>query len=385
MDTGVQLAKGGLHTVVLLDECDLPSAQSVVVSTDSRDVPAVEAQQRAGRAALCLQSRALYKKIDSTLRGNIGPELDGILDALGLERALVAPAFPSAGRTTVDGCHRVNGVLLAESVFADDPLWPAVESHLPTILARQTRRSVGYLPLSVVEMGEDAVAEALRLQSASVVAADAVEVRHLRTLARALVRLEETWLPCGSAGLAEEWPLALGIRQPDVGLFRWPKDRRPVLVLAGSRSPATARQLHRTAGGGVALVRVSPEDDWDCKARVEVLPLLSDGRDVAVTTSFSEYREGQASVAAELLAQMSAWLLDRSAVSGLVMTGGDVARAVCRFLGAGALRVLGEVQPGVPAGTLVGGPHDGLRIVTKAGGFGDDSAILESIQRIHGG
>ncbi|MHB1159801.1 MAG: four-carbon acid sugar kinase family protein, partial [Chloroflexota bacterium] len=97
MDTGVQFAKEGLHTVVMLGEGALPEAEMVVISTDSRDEPADEAYRRAKEAGLRLAGRAIYKKLDSTLRGNLGPEIEGLLDGLGLGRALVAPAFPSSG------------------------------------------------------------------------------------------------------------------------------------------------------------------------------------------------------------------------------------------------------------------------------------------------
>ena len=54
----------------------------------------------------------------------------------------------------------------------------------------------------------------------------------------------------------------------------------------------------------------------------------------------------------------------------LVLTGGDTAIAVLRRLGCGSLEVPGEFEPGVPVSgaTLTDGP---VRIVTKAGGFGD--------------
>jgi len=48
------------------------------------------------------------------------------------------------------------------------------------------------------------------------------------------------------------------------------------------------------------------------------------------------------------------------------------------------LNIVDEVQPGVPRGTLLGGRCDGLRVVTKAGGFGDEGAIMRAIKMIQG-
>lgn len=386
MDTGVQFAKWKLHTVVMLNDGQLPFAEVLVVSTDSRHETTAEAYCRAKQAAQQMKDRLLYKKIDSTLRGNIGPELDGLLDALGLERALVAPAFPSAGRTTVDGYHRVHGALLSESSFANDPFWPTTESHLPTLLAKQTGRTVGHLPLSVVEQGEQAVIGTLSAERASIVAADAAEPRHLRTLALALAHMGEQWLPCGSAGLAEEWPLALELERAAEMVAGWAPDPRPVLVVAGSRHETTARQLQRAVQkDDLTLVNLSAADeDWERVIQREAVSLLSRGRSVAFTTTFSVYQEGKEAAIAEMLARATVWVLRRLRVSGLVMTGGDVARAVCRALAAQALHIVGAVQTGVPAGRLVDGPYHGLRVVTKAGGFGDDLAVSQSINYIQG-
>lgn len=383
MDTGVQFAKSGLETVVMLGEGEPPPAEMVVVSTDSRDIPPRDAYWRARQAARLLADRAIYKKIDSTLRGNVGSELDGVMDELGLIHALVAPAFPANGRTTLGGYHLVHGIPLAESSFANDPLWPARESHLPTLLAKQTARPVAHLPIHIVEQGVESVVEALSAEGAPVVAADATTADHLRNLASALARLQG-WLPCGSAGLAGQWPAALGVERQSAEP-RWPAVEAPVLVVAGSRNNATAEQLRRAAANG-DLVLICPSEDGSGRAEVVARAAgeLEGGRSVAITTTFSAYREGKAIAAATALAEIAAELLARHRVAGLFLTGGDIARAVALRLGATALKALGEVQPGVAAGELMGGPLHGLRVVTKAGGFGDERAIIDAVAFLRG-
>lgn len=383
VDTGVQFARWGLRTIVMLGLAPTPDADVVVVTTDSRDEAPEEAFRRARLAAGVIRGRAPYKKIDSTLRGNIGPELDGLLESLGPHRVLVAPAFPSTGRTTVNGIHMVNGVPLAESAFARDPLWPATESSVAAILARQSRRSIGHLRLATVEEGPEAAAAMLMEQAAEIVVADATEAVHLRTIAIALGMTGQEWLPCGSAGLAEEWPAALGLQAPGGAPFRWAPDPRPVLVVAGSRHRSTARQLLKTSEAGrLEIVEFSPGEATEIRSRVE--GLLATGRNVAVTTTFSKYQEGRGKEAADELAAQAAPVIERGLVAGVFMTGGDIARALCRRLGAAAIRALGEIQPGVAMSELAGGAHSGFRVVTKAGGFGDELAILQSIDSLRG-
>lgn len=382
MDTGVQFVKRGIQTVIMLEDAVAPPAEMVVISTDSRHLPPEQAYLRAREAALLLGDRLVYKKIDSTLRGNVGAEIDGIMDAAGLSRALVAPAFPDIGRTTVDGCVRVHGTLLAESPFSGDPLWPVNESHLPTLLARQTRRSVGYLPLDLAERGAAVARQGLEAERASIVVADAVETRHLRVLAEALAGMEEEWLAVGSGGLAEEWPWGIG---GDGGKpAPWAPLPRPVLVLAGSRHPATMRQLELAARDrDLHLVHLQAGGGWRDVAE-EAMNALARGQDAALTSTFSEYREGAEPAVTEALARAAAWIVTRVQLAGIFATGGDIARGACRVLGAAALSARGEVQPGVVTGELIGGRSAGLRIVTKAGGFGDELAILRSIDRLRG-
>src|SRR3712207_5328518 len=113
--SAARMMTGGLsaRTVVELDEIEpaLRTMDVVAVSTSSRDLPAAEAAARV-RAAMQAAGDVPFvaKRVDSTLRGNVGAELDAVLDALGdTSRALVVPAFPTAGRTTVGGVQHVDG------------------------------------------------------------------------------------------------------------------------------------------------------------------------------------------------------------------------------------------------------------------------------------
>src|SRR5699024_5336401 len=73
---------------------------------------------------------------------------------------------------------------------------------------------------------------------------------------------------------------------------------------------------------------------------------------------------------ARRLGTLAARISQERSVSGFVATGGDGARALTTQLRARAITLTGEVAPGIPIGTVSGGPRHGLPIVTKAGGFG---------------
>ena len=117
-DAGAQLARAGYRTGVAFWGAPVPPApdlDAVVVDTDSRELAPAEAAERAAAAAGAL-SRAplLLKKVDSTLRGPIGPEVRAALQASGRARVVFAPAFPALGRITRGGVQYVDGQPLTD-------------------------------------------------------------------------------------------------------------------------------------------------------------------------------------------------------------------------------------------------------------------------------
>ena len=119
-------------------------------------MPAGFAAKRVVEVARAVRgARLVYKKLDSTLRGNVAAELAAAFGAAGRERAIVAPAFPAAGRTTVGGTQLVHGVPVDETEMRDDPQTPVREAHVPTLLDERVlvRRHPGRRKTSRIPSG----------------------------------------------------------------------------------------------------------------------------------------------------------------------------------------------------------------------------------------
>jgi uncharacterized protein YgbK (DUF1537 family) len=71
--------------------------------------------------------------------------------------------------------------------------------------------------------------------------------------------------------------------------------------------------------------------------------------------------------------------------AGVIMTGGDTAALVCDALGVRGIRLIREALPGIPYGTLIGGRLDGVPVITKAGGFGDENALALLVDALREG
>lgn len=225
-------------------------ADVLVINTESRAIPAQQAAQSVSSvlAPWCggEEIPLIYKKIDSTFRGNVGAEVTTAMRATGRRVAVIAAAIPSAGRTTRDGLCLVNGVPLLETEFASDPKTPITSSRIAELVAQQSEIPVHEVFLEDLRRGAlSALLRAYAAEGESMVVVDAVEDRDLHLIAQAVCEQKQMPLLVGAAGLANALP---------VEVFMQEKQPLPVLVVAGSMSEATRRQVESALCQGRADV-----------------------------------------------------------------------------------------------------------------------------------
>ena len=373
-DTGVQLVHAGYRTAVFFRATEVlaDDLDAVAFDTDSRTMPAGFAAKRVLEVAhLAREARVVYKKLDSTLRGNVAAELAAALGGARRGRVVVAPAFPAAGRTTVGGIQSVHGVPVDETEMANDPHTPVREAHVPSLLA-DAFSSVGALGA-----GDLADPERVRrtLEDYECVVADADRDADLEALVRAVPDTDRI-LWAGSAGLA----LALGSVYPGpsagaVGVQRVPV--RPVLVVVGSLSGVAREQVRRLVEEyGEVGVPVGGGEPNAVQKAVETAREALAGGTCAVVHSPEDRVASSESVLGSL-AEVAWRLSEEGLFEGLVLTGGATAVGVARRLGDCGIRLEGEVETGVPIGALIG-PRP-YPVVTKAGGFGGPDTLVGAV------
>lgn len=153
------------------------TARALILNSDSR---AMSAAAAADKVAALLRGAATFvphwqvKKIDSTLRGNPGGELEAMMAEQGCRMAVVAPAYPAAGRHTRDGRCYVHGVPLDQTEFASDPKTPVSRAEISEIIAMQSR-----LPCLTLNAGQLPAALATAGEEKRVLIVDALEDSHL--------------------------------------------------------------------------------------------------------------------------------------------------------------------------------------------------------------
>jgi uncharacterized protein YgbK (DUF1537 family) len=137
---------------------------------------------------------------------------------------------------------------------------------------------------------------------------------------------------------------------------------------------------------GTALIEIDPRriEVAMKQALAEANRLLSDGKDVIITTAFKSYLPGGNQAVAIRLGDLAADIAQGGSLSGLVLTGGSIAFSACRALGVVTIEIQEEVAPGIPAGVVLDGEGEGVRLVTKAGGVGKEDALLKAIKHLRG-
>ncbi|TSH80438.1 four-carbon acid sugar kinase family protein [Pantoea sp. paga] len=389
-DAGSGLAQAGARVHVLFGtKAPLPedAADVLVISTDSRAVSASQAAERVAQVvqhfAAQLQQGWLFKKIDSTLRGNVGAETAAALHASGKRLALVAPAVPRLGRTTREGKVWVNQRLLTDTEFASDPKTPILS---PRVLDQM---QIDGTEIDLPTLRSDRL-DAVLAAAHGVVVVDAENEADLARLITAAARLAEKPLLVGAAGLSDALGAALSVRPS-----------RPVLAVVGSMSSSAQQQIATLLKQrAVEIVDVDirqlfQQPAWPDRDRwiQQAETALRAGRHTVIRTcqhesqrhdighlsqQHSVTRQQLGEAISQLLGEITHSLCRTQLPHALYLSGGDVAIAVAQALGASGFKIQGLVAGCVPHGVLLNSEFT-LPVMTKAGGFGDENTLVAAI------
>lgn len=219
-----------------------PDTHVLVVDTETRHLAPDEAADVVLEMALSAREFArdfIYKKTDSTLRGNIAAELRALMSVYPGRPLVYAPAYPDMGRTVRDGHLFVHGVPVHRTAFAADPLNPVHGSSIMDLL--------GDVPATVLDGEMNADIEAAALD---------------------IVQRDPPPLAAGPASLAGALARCLRLNREKLPLPCLPR----CLVVNGSLHPASAAQIEFARENGAI------DGDWVCCERhpESVLAMLAD-------------------------------------------------------------------------------------------------------------
>lgn len=410
-DTALQFYLKGANTQILLDEevvpVNLKSTQTWAISTESRNIEPEVAYEKTKSAVQFLKENInpdyYYKKIDSTVRGNIAVEVLAMLESLEMDAAIIIPAFPAEGRVTVGGYHLLRGVPIERTEMARDPYSPIFESHLPTLLKSQlsdeNRDLIASIELKTVMKGAGPILMQLKeLISAGkkIIVVDAVSTVDIEQIVLAIGKTDFNILPVGTAATAQ---VLSDLWLPDLKPQHFSKTfpELPKLVISGSATQITSNQITKLEESddfeNVLVIHLDMKTVLNGVSEELVNRIVNNlGTDniVVVHTSdlirdfdgFSEdslnaelTKSGLANVITDYLAELTRQVVAKKDVI-LITLGGETSYKCCESIGANQLQLIDEVAPAIALSL----DHDARWIVTKSGNLGGVNTLIDILK-----
>ena len=376
LDTGVQFSSRGARTKVITDPkynfSGAAGLDVLVFDSETRHLP----QKKAYEIVYNLVKRAsdfkipyIYKKTDSGLRGNIGSELAGAMDALGLEEMSFIPAFPAMKRVTKNGVHYIDGVPVAESMFGQDPFEPVKNSDVNLIIAEQTNKT----GIKVFDSESD---------------------DDMRTIAKNL-GADGLKLTAGCAGFAGVLADVLGFNGSSVKVPSMPER---FFLICGSVNPVTQRQVNYATSHGFKKICLNVEQklnpNWpgsrECNETAKKwLQEIGNSHAILDANDPNETKQTEEFIKANNLAiehvrvrisrsitGAAKSLLDNGLEAKLMCVGGDTLLALMNYVGIHELVPVCEIEKGVVLTSFYYRDKN-YYIMAKSGGFGEKDLLVK--------
>lgn len=340
------------------------SVDLLVIASDMRNLAADAAGAECEALTLKLARlgpEIIYKKTDSAFRGNVLAELEPMLGALNLSRALLLPANPGLGRTIRHGHYFLNGIRLDKTEFFKDPDYRHRTSEVLGMLGESDGTATRYLRL------EDTVLAP---------GVNVGEIRREADLARWVELLDESTLPAGGAEFFDHILRARGHRAIRLG-NRFEEGPGKILYVCGSASHSSHAAIVRAKAGGATICEI-PEELYSGRGNrslvlqkwaAQILGRLNEENTVALAINRPLKAEAAApkKLARDVAEVVERVLQGSEGIAALRIEGGATFSAVAHRLGFKTFFPTREYATGV-VGMRVGGPG-GLSVTVKPGSY----------------
>lgn len=386
LDTGVQFSSRGIQTLVSTEIESVYDAISknievLVLNTESRHLSFDKAYEKTKmiiKNAKKAQVPYVYKKVDSALRGNISAEIKAVLDTSEQEVIPFLPSYPKMNRVLINGHLYIDGVLVSESVFADDPYEPVTESNI----VRRLEQEAG-IKATLVSNCE------VPKQAKGVCVFDAQTDEALLTLATMFQKQNLLNVTVGCAGFAKIIADQLFPNGKEATYTL----EKPVVVLCGSINPITKKQIDyvekknypRISLSATQLLESHYWESENGQKEIEEYLYLMANQSLIVFETFSNQTMKHIETAktekglatkdyrfriGESLGKLTEALWTKNQVSTFLFTGGDTLFQSMEVLGVTGIKPMVEISPGVVLSVIKWNARE-IQVITKSGGFGE--------------
>ena len=412
-DTGVQFSKKGYNTKV-----SIFNKQSTIIIPDNLDVFVVDTETRELKSKIAREklrnilkklninkNDMIYKKVDSTLRGNVGDEIEEIMNILKKDICVFSPSYPSYQRITVGGHLIVDQKPLELSEYSCYNSTQIENSSISFLLERQTDFPVAQIDLKDVAKGQKTILlkiNELYQKENKIIIIDSTNEEHLEDIFTSGLKFDGSVLFSGSAGLANHFPNVYN--KSEELKINIENNEGPVIVVAGSRNSIMEDQINYLKNKlDFAELKIDLEQILSNKRKIldnyttVCIKAIKTNRDLVLHTNaiYNEeklinkklmlkykltFRELEIYIKT-FLGELISKILKNSYVRNLILTGGDIALGVCEELKIYSMNILDELLPGIPL-AIANYKNYKLNIITKAGGFGKKDTLYNLINKL---
>ena len=374
-------------------------------STASRGLDKEEAYKKVSEAIKILKNKDVLvynKRIDSTLRGNIGTEINAMLDNLEDDRiAVVIPSYPDSGRIVVNKTMLVNGVLLENSDAGKDPKTPIKTSCVESLIQKGIKYSSTYFTLSDIGQPIEEIVKKIQeaIKKSRVLVFDAVNNEDIIKISKAIIHSDINIIT------VDPGPFTLYYSKE---LQKKNHLEKKILMVIGSVTATTKKQIeYILQEEDIFLVKMKVEDFFEketCLKEIErVIAYIKKGiasYDLFLVTTSPIGDEKKADLqklaenlntTVEEISKIIANTLTETVVKilketekfeGVYSSGGDITIALLEKLKAIGVEIREEVIPLAAYGRLIGGDFPNLKLVSKGGMVGDEKTIKLCLHKI---
>ncbi len=408
-DTALQYFKAGFKTKIIIDNSeDFSNSDDIdvwAVSTESRNVSKEVALERVvavtDKLRKSLNIDNFYKKIDSTLRGNVGVEVVSMFEVLQKDAVIIVPAYIEEDRTTIGAYQLLKGIPIERTQCALDPKAPIFDSYIPDIIKKDLNEKfydlIDVIDFKTVTKGAGPITLKLNeliQKGKKIIISDAVSNTDLEQIALAINKSNYDILPCASAGLAQAFNKLEDGNEED--REELPPINLPRLIISGSATQLSSNQIQKLKENSknIFSLDLTLEDiirGQDENIINKISENLSNGYDVIIHTSNikNEIHNENASdllidegiAKDELPSKITEYLSDVVYEINyknnfiLIIIGGETSYKCTKKIGSKYLQIIDTILPAVP---LCKDINDKI-IVTKSGNFGTPNTLVDII------
>lgn len=407
-DTGAILAQDGftVGTILKTEDMDKFSDFDVLcISTNSRGISKEEAYEIVKKSVLLFEGKKnllFSKRIDSTLRGNVGSEIDSIIETLGDDTiAVVVASFPGSGRTCIGDYLLVNNVPLERTEVAKDPTSPVTNSRVTEIVKKQSKYSVGYVALEEVLKGSEVIKESILnlAKENRILVVDARTNEDIMEIAKGCIASKLKFVAIDPGTFTATVAKELFAKSLQT------KNEKKILCGIGSASNLTRKQIKILREKyNPLIVKTDAVKFLDDKTReeeinrvvdeivrnenqYEILSVVTtiDDNDVIDFEKLNKTYGYSKSESAGYVTNSVADIVYRvrqklgSKIGGIYTSGGDISAAFCEKIKSVGFDVRDEVVPLAIYSKVIGGEFDKTPMITKGGLVGDEMTLVTCI------